>query len=127
MLKSGAILGGEQSGHIINLLESATGDGLITALSVIRVMLEEEKTLSELTKGLEKFPQTLVNATVKNKHIIEEMSFKEFVASLEKELKEGRIVIRPSGTEPVIRIMVEGTDEAKIKDVAERIKEYLEV
>jgi len=65
MLKSGAILGGEQSGHIINLLESATGDGLITALSVIRVMLEEEKTLSELTKGLEKFPQTLVNATVK--------------------------------------------------------------
>jgi len=55
------------------------------------------------------------------------MSFKEFVASLEKELKEGRIVIRPSGTEPVIRIMVEGTDEAKIKDVAERIKEYLEV
>ena len=127
MLKSGAILGGEQSGHIINLLESATGDGLITALSVIRVMLEEEKTLSELTKGLEKFPQTLVNATVKNKHIIEEMSFKEFVRSLEKELKEGRIVIRPSGTEPVIRIMVEGTDEAKIKDVAERIKEYLEV
>ena len=127
MLKTGAILGGEQSGHIINLLESATGDGLITALSVIRVMADEEKPLSELTKDIEKFPQTLVNAIVKNKDIIEEPSFKEFVRKLEKELKNGRIVIRPSGTEPVIRIMVEGTNEIKIKDVAERIKEYLEV
>lgn len=126
MLKHGAILGGEQSGHIINLLESVTGDGLITALSVLRVMIEEEKPLSKLVEGLDRFPQILVNAKVSNKQIVNDEKFKEFVKSIEKELPFGRILIRPSGTEPLIRIMVEGDDEMKIRDIAERIKEYLE-
>lgn len=127
MLKNGAILGGEQSGHIINLLESVTGDGLITALSVLEVMLEEDKPLSKLVEGLDRFPQVLVNAKVKDKNIINNDSFKKFVQTLNKEIKNGRILIRPSGTEPVIRIMVEGENETKIKDIAQKIKEYLEV
>ncbi|MGC8575467.1 MAG: phosphoglucosamine mutase [Caldisericum sp.] len=127
MLKSGAILGGEQSGHIINLLESVTGDGLITALSVLEVMVEEQKPLSKLVEGLERFPQILVNAKVKDKDVINDEKFKQFVREMEKELKTGRIIIRSSGTEPVIRIMVEGDNEIKIRDIANRIKEYLEV
>ncbi|BAL80705.1 phosphoglucosamine mutase [Caldisericum exile] len=127
MLKTGAILGGEQSGHIINLIESVTGDGLITALSVIGVMIEEEKPLSKLVEGLERLPQILVNANVKDKNIVNDEKFKQFVSEMEKELKNGRVLIRPSGTEPVIRIMVEGDNEIKIKDIANRIKEYLEV
>ncbi|MEF3244566.1 MAG: phosphoglucosamine mutase [Caldisericaceae bacterium] len=127
MLKSGAILGGEQSGHIINLLESVTGDGLITALSVLEVMLEEDKPLSKLVEGLDRFPQVLVNAKVKDKNVINNDDFKKFIQYVNKEMKDGRILIRPSGTEPVIRIMVEGENEIKIKDIAQKIKEYLEV
>jgi len=126
MLEYGAILGGEQSGHIINLLESVTGDGLITALSVLEVMIEEQKPLSKLVEGLERFPQTLVNAKVKDKNVVNDEKFKKFVSEVEKELKSGRILIRPSGTEPVIRIMVEGDNEIKIKDLANKIKEFLE-
>ncbi len=127
MLKSGAIMGGEQSGHIINLLESVTGDGLITALSVLEVMLEEDKPLSKLVEGLDRFPQVLVNTKVKDKNVINNDDFKKFIQTLNKEIKNGRILIRPSGTEPVIRIMVEGENETKIKDIAQKIKEYLEV
>jgi phosphoglucosamine mutase len=126
MLEYGAILGGEQSGHIINLLESVTGDGLITALSVLEVMIEEQKPLSKLVEGLERFPQILVNAKVKDKNVVNDEKFKRFVSEVEKELKSGRIIIRPSGTEPVIRIMVEGDNEIKIKDLANKIKEFLE-
>jgi len=126
MLEYGAILGGEQSGHIINLLESVTGDGLITALSVLEVMIEEQKPLSKLVEGLERFPQILVNAKVKDKNVVNDEKFKKFVSEVEKELKSGRILIRPSGTEPVIRIMVEGDNEIKIKDLANKIKEFLE-
>lgn len=127
MLRTGAILGGEQSGHIINLLESVTGDGLITALSVLEVMIEEQKPLSELVEGLDRFPQILVNAKVKDKSIVNDEKFKKFVKDIEKELPFGRILIRPSGTEPVIRIMVEGESEIKIRDIANKIKEFLEV
>jgi phosphoglucosamine mutase (EC 5.4.2.10) len=127
MLEYGAILGGEQSGHIINLLESVTGDGLITALSVLEVMIEEQKPLSKLVEGLERFPQILMNAKVKDKNVVNDEKFKKFVSEVEKELKSGRILIRPSGTEPVIRIMVEGDNEIKIKDLANKIKEFLEV
>jgi len=126
MLKHGAILGGEQSGHIINLLESTTGDGLITALSVISVMVEEDKPLSKLTEDLERFPQILVNAKVKDKSIINDSNFKKVLKEAEQELKNGRILVRPSGTEPLIRIMVEGENEIQIKDIAERLREYLE-
>jgi phosphoglucosamine mutase len=128
MQKSGSVLGGEQSGHIIFLEESATGDGLITALALLTVMLSENKPLSELKKGIVHYPQTLVNVRVSDKNIIERQDFKELLKAKETQLKGcGRILVRPSGTEPLIRIMVEGEDESEIKYIANELKQFLEV
>ncbi len=122
MKKSGAVLGGEQSGHIIFLEESATGDGLITTLTLLTVMLVEGKPLSELKKGITHYPQMLFNVKVLDKRIVHNDAFKSFVNAKESELGDrGRILVRPSGTEPLIRIMVEGIDEAEIKKIAEEV------
>ncbi|MGC9125842.1 MAG: phosphoglucosamine mutase, partial [Caldisericaceae bacterium] len=127
MQQLGAVLGGEQSGHIIFLDESATGDGLITSLVLLNVMLSEGKSLSELKKGIVHYPQVLVNVKVKDKKIIEQDNFIEFLKVRENALKgNGRILVRPSGTEPLVRIMVEGENEAKIKDIANELKQFLE-
>jgi len=127
MIKSGAIIGGEQSGHIIFLEESSTGDGLITALMLLTVMNDEGKPLSELRKGIVHFPQILTNVRVKDKNIADKEEFKDFVASESKLLGDkGRIFVRPSGTEPLIRIMVEGEDENEIKNISLKIKQFLE-
>jgi len=127
MIKSGAIIGGEQSGHIIFLEESSTGDGLITALMLLTVMNDEGKPLSELRKGIVHFPQILTNVRVKDKNIVDKEEFKDFVASESKLLGgKGRIFVRPSGTEPLIRIMVEGEDENEIKNISSKIKQFLE-
>ena len=127
MLKSGAVIGGEQSGHIIFLDESSTGDGLITALMLLTVMNDEGKPLSELRKGIVHFPQLLINVRVKDKSMAYDKRFKDFVESEAKALgNKGRIVVRPSGTEPLIRIMVEGEDEGEVKNMSARIKEFLE-
>ncbi len=128
MIRSGAVLGGEQSGHIIYMERSCTGDGLITALLLLQVMFEENKPLSELRKGIERFPQILVNVRVKDKSVANNEGFVDLVKKEEEALKgRGRILVRPSGTEPLIRIMVEGENEVEINRVAERLKEYLEV
>jgi phosphoglucosamine mutase len=127
MIKSGAIIGGEQSGHIIFLEESSTGDGLITALMLLTVMKDEGKPLSELRNGIVHFPQILTNVRVKDKSIALKENFKDFVANEEKLLgNRGRILVRPSGTEPLIRIMVEGEDENEIKNISSKIKKFLE-
>lgn len=113
-------LGGEQSGHLIFLDHSTTGDGILSALQVLAVMLTENRPLSELKKVMERYPQTLVNVPVtpgKRMDGIPEL------AALEQSLSarlgtEGRMVIRPSGTEPVIRVMVEGSDAALIEETA---------
>lgn len=128
MLKTGAVLGGEQSGHIIFLEKSSTGDGLITALLILSVLIEKNKPLSEIRKGIVHFPQILVNVRVKDKSVIEDSSFKKLVEEEDKLLKgKGRILIRPSGTEPLIRIMIEGENKEIIEKIALKIKEYLEV
>ena len=127
MIKREATIGGEQSGHIIFLDESSTGDGLITALMLLRVLIDEGKPLSELRKGIVHFPQLLTNVKVKDKNIAQDKRFKDFVESEIKLLgNKGRIVVRPSGTEPLIRIMVEGENEGEIKNISVRIKEFLE-
>jgi phosphoglucosamine mutase len=127
MIKRDVAIGGEQSGHIIFLDESSTGDGLITALMLLRVLIDEGKPLSELRKGIVHFPQLLTNVRVKNKNIAQDKRFKDFVESEIKLLgNKGRIVVRPSGTEPLIRIMVEGENEGEIKNISARIKEFLE-
>lgn len=128
MLRRGAVLGGEQSGHIIYLDKSSTGDGLITALLLLEVLVSKDKPLSELHKGIIRFPQVLVNVKVKDKLVINDKKFIGFVNEKEKLLgKNGRVLVRASGTEPLIRIMVEGEDEELIKKVAFEIKDFLEV
>lgn len=118
-----ASLGGEQSGHIIFLDENTTGDGLLSALHLLQVMVETGKPLSELSKVMEVLPQALVNAKVANHKKERYMEFPEIaeaIAKLEEKFAgEGRVLIRPSGTEPLVRVMIEGKDQTQIQKEAE--------
>ena len=119
MLQTGSTLGGERSGHIIFLDRSTTGDGLITALEVLRAVRMSKKNLSELHSEIEDYPQVMINVRVEDKSV---SNHPEVLKIVEKESEEGfRIIVRPSGTEPVVRVMVEGKDEVKIREKAERI------
>jgi len=127
MLDGGFNMGGEQSGHVLFLDHATTGDGILTALQVLSVMLREMKPLSELKQIMKKYPQKLVNVEVKERKPIEE--FPE-ISVKEKQLAEklgesGRILIRPSGTEPVIRIMIEGEDEKLINELCSEMTEIV--
>jgi phosphoglucosamine mutase len=116
-------LGGEQSGHMIFLDCSTTGDGVLSAIQVLSVMLREGKPLSELKQVMDHYPQTLINVPVQQRRSIEEIP--ELVIlkeSFEQRLgSDGRLLIRPSGTEPVIRVMVEGADGALIEEIAQEM------
>ncbi len=123
MLKTGSNLGGERSGHIIFLDRSTTGDGLITALEVLKALRVSGKSLFELHRDIEDYPQVMINVVVKDKSI---SSHPDVLKALEEESEEGfRIIVRPSGTEPVVRVMVEGKDERRIREKAERIAEVV--
>lgn len=130
MRKIGANLGGEQSGHIIFLNENTTGDGLLSALHLLKVMVETKKPLSELAKVMEVLPQALVNAKVPNHKKDRYMEYPEIadkIAELsDKFAGKGRVLIRPSGTEPLVRVMIEGKNQKMIekdaKDLAELIQ-----
>lgn len=128
MRKNGFNLGGEQSGHIIFLDHSTTGDGVVAALNVLWVMKESGKKLSELSQLIEDVPQVLINLRVRKRVPLKEIpGYQEMVSSFEKKLKgEGRIFIRFSGTEPVLRVLVEGPDKLKINQYAESIAQFLE-
>ena len=118
MREGGFNLGGEQSGHIVMSDYSTTGDGLMAALQVLAVMVEMEKPLSEIAHVFDRVPQKLVNVRYKSGAPLEEESVKEAITAAEKKLgKKGRLVIRKSGTEPLIRVMAEATD-AKLMDHA---------
>ena len=125
-----ANLGGEQSGHIIFLDQSTTGDGLLSALHLLRVMVETKKPLSELCKIMEVFPQALVNADVPNHRKEAYMDYPEISEAIEvlnkKYAGEGRVLIRPSGTEPLVRVMIEGKDEAEIKADATTLADLIQ-
>lgn len=120
-----ANLGGEQSGHIIFLDENTTGDGLLSALHLLQVMADTKKPLSELASIMEVLPQALVNAKVANHKKDKYMEYPqiaEAIAELEKRFAgEGRVLIRPSGTEPLVRVMIEGKDQAVIQEEAEKL------
>ncbi len=127
MRKHNAIIGGEQSGHIIFLEESKTGDGLITALMLLRVLTEKGMPLSKLHEGIKHYPQILENVRVKDKTIIQRESMREFIEKEKRKLGDrGRILVRASGTEPLIRIMVEGVDPKEIREIVSEIKEKIE-
>ena len=126
MRKNGYVLGGEQSGHIIIGDKLNTGDGVLTAITILNIMNETHKRLSELTEPLRKFPSELVNVAVceENKnYILTSVDLQDFIRDLEQELGyKGRILVRASGTESKIRILVEGEDKKLIKSVAETLK-----
>lgn len=130
MKELGANLGGEQSGHIIFLDENTTGDGLLSALHLLEVVVESKKKLSELASIMEVLPQALVNAKVANhkKHdYMEYASISEAIAKLEEKFAgEGRVLIRPSGTEPLVRVMIEGKDKEQILEEATKLANLIQ-
>ncbi|MCR3760563.1 phosphoglucosamine mutase [Clostridium felsineum] len=130
MKKEGYKLGGEQSGHIIFLDYNTTGDGLVTALKLSSIVKESGKTLSELAGIMHKLPQVLANAKVPNdkKDIyITDQQISEEIKKIEEELHgNGRVLIRPSGTEPLVRVMLEGEDQARLNTLAHGLAELIE-
>ncbi|HHJ39820.1 MAG: phosphoglucosamine mutase [Methylothermaceae bacteria B42] len=129
MLKAnGGMLGGESSGHIICLDRTTTGDGIVSALQVIAELWTQGKSLHELKQGMRKYPQTLVNVKVsaKPENIEAIDAVRQAKESTEKELNgSGRVLLRPSGTEPVIRVMVEGQDGMLIESMAHNLAEVI--
>jgi phosphoglucosamine mutase len=124
MLRRGAALGGEQSGHVILSEYVTTGDGLATALALLDVMARSGKPLSKLVGVMEVYPQTLINVPVVGSAatVAEAEVVKEAVVKAEVRLgREGRILLRPSGTEPVVRVMVEHEDEMVCQEVCEEV------
>ena len=130
MLKNGYNLGGEQSGHVIFLDYNPTGDGILTSLMLIKVMLEKQMKASELCKIINIYPQVLVNAKVSNdkKYDYEQNEeIKKRIDELDKEFAgNGRVLIRPSGTEPLVRVMIEGEDKAYITKKAQELADFIE-
>jgi len=128
MRREGATLGGEQSGHLIFMNYSTTGDGILAALQLLRIMREKGKPLSELAHLLEPYPQVLINVHVERKapfHEIPEIG--KSVRRVEQALgRKGRVLLRYSGTESVARVMVEGENADKVKEYAESIVETLQ-
>lgn len=123
MLKTGCVLGGEQSGHIIFLNYTTTGDGILSSLQLLKAVKLLGKKPSELADEIEIYPQVLKNAQVKNenkKKYAEDTEIAAEIARLEKLMEgEGRVLIRPSGTEPLVRVMIEGNDIGQITKLAE--------
>ena len=129
MLKNGYNLGGEQSGHVILLDYNPTGDGILTSLMLIQTILEEKKKASELGKIVKLYPQVLINAKVNSEKKYEYNNDKEIKNAIEKLEKEfagnGRVLIRPSGTEPLVRVMIEGEDQEYITKKAQEIADLI--
>jgi phosphoglucosamine mutase len=128
LLRLGASLGGEQSGHIIFPRLSLAGDGLITTLSMLRAMSEEEKELHDLTEGFQAFPQILVNVRVRVRTPFDDVpSIQNAAREIETMLgSEGRLLLRYSGTEPLARIMIEGKDQQEIETYAAELAALIE-
>jgi phosphoglucosamine mutase len=123
LLESGAVLGGEQSGHIIFLEHNTTGDGLLSALQLLAVLKEKKEKLSGLAAQMSRFPQVLINTKVTDKDkVMNAPTVKAKIREVQEFLGEdGRILVRPSGTEPLIRVMLEGPDQAELTRLAHEV------
>ena len=132
MLKCGHKIGGEQSGHVILIDQNTTGDGLVTGITLLSVIARSGESLSKLASVMEVYPQVLINATVKNEYKSEDkyMQFEEIkqkINELNEEFKDsGRVLIRPSGTEPLVRVMIEGQDIDLITKRAKELANLME-
>ena len=129
MLKTGCVLGGEQSGHIIFLNYTTTGDGILSSLQFIKAVKILGKKPSELADEIEIYPQVLKNAPVKNENkekYTDDLEIAAEIARLETLMEgNGRVLIRPSGTEPLVRVMIEGNDIEQITKLAEDLAALL--
>jgi len=123
------VLGGENSGHIICLDKTTTGDGIVSALQVLAVMVATGQSLHTLKSGMQKFPQSMINIPLPRKIDLEHcLSVQDAVRSAETQLgRLGRVLLRPSGTEPMVRVMVEGDDVAKVSRLAQGIADVVEM
>ena len=129
MLQNGYNIGGEQSGHIIFLDDNTTGDGLLSALHLLQVMVETGRKLSDLAAVMEVLPQALVNAKVPNHKKDKFMEYAEISDAIKKVEErfggEGRVLIRPSGTEPLVRVMIEGKNQVEIDNDAKKLADLI--
>ncbi len=127
LVRSKSVLGGEQSGHIIFPKISLAGDGMITAVNLLRVIADEGKTLSELTQGFSRYPQILLNVRVREKVAFENIpAIQQQAREIEQSLGErGRLLLRYSGTEPLARVMIEGEDEIEVNAHAHALAEVI--
>lgn len=129
MLQTGCIIGGEQSGHIIFLNHTTTGDGTLSSLQFVKAVIESGKRPSELSSEIEIFPQVLVNASITNENkkiYMNDIEIKSEISRIENLMAgEGRVLIRPSGTEPLVRVMIEGQDVEKIHELAESLADMI--
>jgi phosphoglucosamine mutase len=126
MGRLGASVGGEQSGHVILSKHATTGDGIVTALALLGVMVRSGRPLSELAAVMEKYPQTLINVRIEEPGAAKTVAASEAVVHAVSEAErrlgeEGRVLLRPSGTEPVVRVMVEHADETECREACEEI------
>jgi phosphoglucosamine mutase len=129
MREGGFVFGGEQSGHIVFLDEATTGDGLLAALQVLSIMVQEGRSLSELARLMTRYPQVLLNFTVPRKVPLDSLPpVQAAIAKVERALgQDGRVLVRYSGTEAKARVMIEGVDEPSIRTYAEDIAECLRI
>jgi phosphoglucosamine mutase len=121
--QTGRIIGGESSGHIICLDRTTTGDGIVSALQVLQAMRNSGASLHKLKSGMQKYPQRMINVPVRARNdLTTTPAVQAAVASAEQRLAgRGRVLLRPSGTEPVVRVMVEGEDEQQVVQEADRL------
>ena len=129
MKESGAVLGGEQSGHIVFGLDNTTGDGILSSLKLLQIVKQSGKTLAELADEMEQYPQILINVRVKDKNGWEEKAeIRQAIETAQAELADtGRILVRASGTENLLRVMVEGKQQEQIERLANQIADVVKV
>ncbi len=129
LVENGWMLGGETSGHLLSLDRTSTGDGIVSALQVLEMMVHSGKTLYEMGQGMEKFPQIMINVPVAadaQERLSRSEKINEGVREVEAELDgRGRVILRPSGTEPVIRVTLEGADEEQVEELANQLADIV--
>jgi phosphoglucosamine mutase len=127
LIENGWTLGGETSGHLLSLDRTSTGDGIVSALQILEVMMRGGKSLRELRQGMQKFPQIMINVPVSadaRERLTRSIRISEAVREVETELiGRGRVILRPSGTEPLIRVTLEGADSEQVELLAQRLAE----
>ncbi len=127
MREGGFVLGGEQSGHIIDLLTNTTGDGPMTAVTLFGIAARAGVRLHDLAREVVIAPQVLVNVKTRSKDVLQREAVRRAIQEAEARLgNDGRLLVRPSGTEPLVRVMAEGSERALVDDVVARVVSVIE-